>query len=881
MAVDSGSFSPISLDTNPYTQIIRKSLERTVLPDGVAVNDFAGDESVVASALQAGNKLLVLLRQGVDSLLVRYNSDGSLDSSFAEQGKLLMTAETPLNNSVSAIDIDVAADGDIVVTGRDSGVNKVWRYTADGDVDTRFGNNGVVTIDDSLLLSVRSLQVTADGVQLLGMMDGALQRVLSVTDGGAVTTSFTSAVGFIDSFPHDTVALLEQSDGSFLHFASRSYTEQAGRHVLYTWKKEFVVQRFNSDGSVDTTFGTDGYTVNSLASFVEQPSSFDYTIVKEVRLLADGKWIVAGEVHYQNALVRYNADGSIDSTFGQDGISFFSGSDVSDLTALDTGKLLVSTQTGLVQFNADGSLDTSFATDGFFTHSSLDTTSFFDGIVSHEVQADGSIIMVGDNDDDLVLLGVTEQGAINTAYAVSTRTTQSETVSNHQIQSETFVGSRGIELSALTVSAASGNLTTEALLREDDTGSAAMSVLLPVGVVFNDIGYSQGQTDAVMQDELQRIIYADDSYEWSEPSQIPRIFTSEATSDVSWLSEVNFSGSSANSTGTVRITGGDLGTNNTGALATVLDLTDLPEGVELQLDKVGLSYIKGEAVIRTDDSTHYIVTSGNAQEIYLGSGNDQVYGTANDDLLSGGDGDNLLDGGAGNDTLITGTGISQIRGEEGDDTFTTTSGGASFLYGDEGDDRFNLAPGNDSISGGSGNDTVVFSGVKDEYSIDNQNGVLYVSHQSSAADRLTLVNVETLQFGDQTIAVEYQSNDFAIVTLYRQILNRDADLGGYQYWSSQMDAGFKLGDAALAFLDSEEYRLSNNFAEMSVADQVETLYNGMLGRASDAPGKANWIHQINNGATVRDVATSFASSAELTANYIQAEQWNFDVTAWW
>src|SRR5206468_652342 len=134
---------------------------------------------------------------------------------------------------------------------------------------------------------------------------------------------------------------------------------------------DFAVVRYNANGSLDATFGAGGKVTTSIGS--------DEDDAYALALQPDGKLVAAGEtlngVRYDFALVRYNANGSLDATFGAGGkvtTPVGSADDYADaLLVQPDGKLVAAGNVegsdrdfAVVRYNADGSLDGSFGTGG-------------------------------------------------------------------------------------------------------------------------------------------------------------------------------------------------------------------------------------------------------------------------------------------------------------------------------------------------------------------------------------------------------------------------------------------------------------------------------------------------------------------------------------
>ncbi|MCL2080302.1 MAG: DUF4214 domain-containing protein [Oscillospiraceae bacterium] len=98
-----------------------------------------------------------------------------------------------------------------------------------------------------------------------------------------------------------------------------------------------------------------------------------------------------------------------------------------------------------------------------------------------------------------------------------------------------------------------------------------------------------------------------------------------------------------------------------------------------------------------------------------------------------------------------------------------------------------------------------------------------------------------------------------VTNLYKNILGRDPDAGGYTYWLKALENGTKTATQVVyGFMFSAEMNAKN----LSNEDFVETLYQAFFGRASDQNGKANWVRALNVGATREQVFEGFAGSLE-------------------
>jgi trimeric autotransporter adhesin len=167
-----------------------------------------------------------------------------------------------------------------------------------------------------------------------------------------------------------------------------------------TTGSDFVVAKFNSDGTDDTSFGVNGITTTDMGT------AYDYS--KAIAIQADGKVIIAGNVFnstssYDFAIARYNNDGSLDTSFGNAGkvITLGTSADYAEAIAIQVdGKIIVSgtasDSQGInfasIRYNSDGSLDTTFGHQGK-VRTSVNSSSY--GYAT-AIQTDGKIVVSGD-----------------------------------------------------------------------------------------------------------------------------------------------------------------------------------------------------------------------------------------------------------------------------------------------------------------------------------------------------------------------------------------------------------------------------------------------------------------------------------------------------
>lgn len=323
---------------------------------------------------------------------VAFAQYGVLDNDFDADG--IRSFEIGNLGFTSGHDIAVQQDGKILVLGetelpQPAGLSSfVIRLFPDGSTDQSFGINGAVALAGSL----RQMVIQPDGkIVLVGAgefnnSDAVAFVRLNGADGSA-DASFGVGGSFFMPFPQGSslmdVAL--QADGKIL---AAGYTTESDTDVLLV--------RLSPDGTPDNTFSFDG-VVKTDASGIDLGSAL---VISD-----DGKITVAGATDNNGLLIRYNTDGTLDNTFGTNGIAVqnlgIGSSFFNDIVNGVGGKIYVcgwfnsgSDKDFLAaKFNADGTPDESFASLGYSLN---DFNSDNDEAMELVYQPDGRILVVGD-----------------------------------------------------------------------------------------------------------------------------------------------------------------------------------------------------------------------------------------------------------------------------------------------------------------------------------------------------------------------------------------------------------------------------------------------------------------------------------------------------
>jgi uncharacterized delta-60 repeat protein len=308
------------------------SLDRSFGDEGKVLTDFPGSgEQARATVLQPNGKIVVAGFANLDFALARYNPDGSLDSTFDGDGKV--TTDFGADND-TATGLSIQHDGKLVAGGYAYFSGTLYdfalaRYNPDGSLDSTFDGDGKVTTDFAArddtaygLVIQQDGKIVATGDANLPRgtvrdIDFALARYnengsldFTFDADGRVTTAFTSAAG--DSTGDFANAVAVQRDGRIV--ASGTALRVVDIGGVTTGDFDFALARYLADGTLDPGLEHDGTVTTDLGSRVDFPT--DLAIQSDQRLVVGGftETIETGTTDF--ALVRYDGDGFVDTTYG-------------------------------------------------------------------------------------------------------------------------------------------------------------------------------------------------------------------------------------------------------------------------------------------------------------------------------------------------------------------------------------------------------------------------------------------------------------------------------------------------------------------------------------------------------------------------------------
>lgn len=176
--------------------------------------------------------------------------------------------------------------------------------------------------------------------------------------------------------------------------------------------------------------------------------------------------------------------------------------------------------------------------------------------------------------------------------------------------------------------------------------------------------------------------------------------------------------------------------------------------------------------------------------------------------------------------------------------------------------------GNDHFWGGSGLDTVRFAQAKARYQIDKLANGYRVTDKGGWDGSDHLHGIERLQFSDQILALDIDATAGQAYRLYQAAFDRKPDQGGLSFWVRTLDSNvMTLEQIAGEFLRSAEFK-SLYGSGTSDANLLDLLYQNVLNREADIGGRDYWLGQLNAGLTRERLLINFSESAENQANVI-------------
>lgn len=394
------------------------SLDVTFASNGLFIMSPTGGLPVAAAAvaLQSDGRIVVAGTLNNRAGLLRLTSAGVPDSTFGTNGIVNITVPK-VSGGPEAFGVAIQADGKIVTAISTAFADAAPAFTlarlnTDGSLDPTFGNGGITTSTPFNFAGATAFTLQPDGKMLLAG-NSAIARY--DTNGQLDTTFGSGGLAVVAS--QTVTAIAVETNGQILLASSQlgNTIGIPGFSPLFTGGSDdaSTISRYNSKGSLDNSFGISG----KIASVA---------VVSSMLVQSDGKFVVAGTLTGQLApprsgpdtgfgILRYNADGSLDTTFGKRGAVFTSFGKTAPLAtpyalALQSNGDFVAagaagafnnlgqTQSenfGLARYTNTGTLDAGFGSGGTVTTVVDNSASAISALA---VQSDGKIVAVGNFD---------------------------------------------------------------------------------------------------------------------------------------------------------------------------------------------------------------------------------------------------------------------------------------------------------------------------------------------------------------------------------------------------------------------------------------------------------------------------------------------------
>jgi uncharacterized delta-60 repeat protein len=361
----------------------------------VSTNDFSFDEAK-AVLVQPDGRIIAVGDSDGRIALVRYLTNGSLDPDFGTGG--IVTTMLAQNDNFYVNGAALQPDGKIVVVGQ---VNIATppsvdlfaaRYLTNGALDPSFGTGGIAQHDLGFDDSGHAIQLQPNGRLVVAAR--GIDFLLNQSLFGALRLLTNGALDSTFSGDGLAEAVFAGSDvaqPTALALQPDGNIVVAG-YAFFGSSNRVALARFQANGTLDATFGSGGVLTTSLGA--TNASAAD------VALQADGRVVVAGSASFGFdgwlLAARYQTNGTLDTSFDGDGLVWATNAGAAAVVLQADGKMVMAgyagNDTGLFRFNPDGSPDPGFGTNGR-VQTALSVAA--DSARGVALQSDGKIVIAG------------------------------------------------------------------------------------------------------------------------------------------------------------------------------------------------------------------------------------------------------------------------------------------------------------------------------------------------------------------------------------------------------------------------------------------------------------------------------------------------------
>lgn len=397
----------------PLSLLNAQVLDESFGTNGKVISEFSQSiDGIYTTVLQSDGKIIASGLINGYLAMARYHDDGSLDTTFGTDGKV----STSIRNGFFSFlggnsDIKLQSDGKIVVLGLNTVGNTseiiITRYHNNGTLDTAFGTNGKVNLNTLFSFTTstmcNALRCLPDGKFIITAFNQFDEIYLIRCHNNGTPDNTFGTNGLVTT---------PVPDGYFAPYSTRDlYVQPNGKILVAVYmgnaasnNNDFSLFQYHTNGTLDTSFGTNGLVVTDMGSIDDDP--------RTIKVQPDGKIVVSGTANTKFAVARYTPSGILDTSFNGTDINtttIGASSYCTDMILEADGKILLTgniiNDFGVVRYNANGTLDTTFGNNGKYA---IDFGNSYDYGRAIQRQLDGKYV-VG---------GITSYFCANRAYAL-------------------------------------------------------------------------------------------------------------------------------------------------------------------------------------------------------------------------------------------------------------------------------------------------------------------------------------------------------------------------------------------------------------------------------------------------------------------------------
>lgn len=333
-----------------------------------------------------------------------FTQPGTLDNTFGIGG-IVKTSQGNFGDKSNSMAIQ--SDGKILYGGytQSSFTNSDFalvRCNDDGSLDTSFGIGGKVKTNIENRSEGQSIAIQANGKILLGGYSHWFINLVRYNSNGSLDTNFGTGGKVITDI-----------EGYYSEKCKSLAIKSNGKILLGGYGQEngndksyFILAQYNDDGTLDSTFGIGGKVIGRVGK------------ANSMMIQSDGKILLGGSYNFNFALVRYHANGTLDSTFGTGGeiiTPVGSSSEGNALSIQSDGKIVLGGYAdacfALVRYNNDGTLDNTFGIGGKVIGSPGKANTL-------TIQSDGKILIGGASNSTIALVRYNVNGTLDSTFGV-------------------------------------------------------------------------------------------------------------------------------------------------------------------------------------------------------------------------------------------------------------------------------------------------------------------------------------------------------------------------------------------------------------------------------------------------------------------------------